>query len=114
MITDSGHVRSENIIDALVRKGEDRQEVHEQIRVLSHEAAKTVKLEGKANDLIERMERTPFFAPILDQMATLTDPTTFVGRAPRLVEKFVSEEVDTALKPFAASLDNVTDGALKV
>lgn len=88
--------------------------MHEQIRVLSHEAAAAVKLEGKPNDLIERMERTEFFEPILGQMATLTDPQTFVGRAPRLVEKFVEEEVDVALLPYAGSLDKASGGAVNV
>lgn len=96
---------TENIIDALVRRGVDRQEAHEQIRVLSHEASSVVKLEGKPNDLFERMERSAFFRPIMDQMATLTDPKTFIGRAPQLVDRFVAEEVEPALKPYAASLN---------
>ena len=46
---------TENIIMAMVKKdGGDRQEVHEKIRVLSHEAGAKVKMEGKDNDLIER------------------------------------------------------------
>lgn len=105
---------TENIIDALVRKGVDRQEAHEQIRVLSHETSRAVKLEGKPNDLLERMTGSDFFKPILDQMPILTDPQTFVGRAPQLVDKFVREEVDTALQPYVSALSKHEDGNLSV
>lgn len=97
-----------------MRKGKDRQDVHEEIRVLSHQAAAAVKLEGKANDLLERMRRTEFFQPILDQMPALTDPQTFVGRSPQQVEKFVREEVDVALEPYKSLIGNVEGGTLNV
>lgn len=105
---------TENIIDALVRKGVDRQEAHEQIRVLSHEASAAFKLEGKPNDLLERMERSEFFKPILEQMPTLTDARTFIGRAPQQVVKFISHEVDPALEPYAAALEQLASGTVNV
>lgn len=105
---------TENIIDALVRKGIDRQEAHEQIRVLSHQASDVVKMEGKPNDLLERMSASKFFEPILDQMPRLTDPRTFIGRAPQLVEKFVKVEVEPALEPYAESLKQAEASTVNV
>lgn len=58
---------------------------HEEIRVLSHEAAFVVKMEGGDNDLIERIRKSAYFAPIHAQLDSLLDPTTFVGRAPQQV-----------------------------
>jgi len=89
---------------ALVARSVSRQEAHEQIRVLSHEAARNVKVDGGNNDLIERIRRTPFFAPIVPELDKLLDATTFIGRCPEQVDRFVKEEVDVALKPYAGSL----------
>lgn len=55
---------------------------HEKIRVLSLEAANTVRVEGKDNDLIDRVVKDPYFAPILDQLPQLLDTSTFIGCAP--------------------------------
>jgi len=95
---------TENIIMAMVKKGGDRQEVHEKIRVLSHEAAKQVKEFGLENDLIGRVKNDAFFQPIVADLASLMDPSTFVGRAPQQVEKFVQTEVREALKPYSELL----------
>jgi adenylosuccinate lyase len=58
---------------ACVHGGLSRQDAHEEIRVLSHQASAVVKQEGKQNDLIERIRRTKFFEPILPQLNTLLD-----------------------------------------
>jgi len=65
-----------------------------------------VKKHGKNNDLIDRIKKTEFFWPILDQLDFLLDPKTFVGRAPQQVEKFTGPggEVATALEPYADHL----------
>jgi len=55
---------------------------HEKIRVLSLEAASTVRLEGKDNDLLDRIVKDQYFAPILDQLHHILDPSTFIGCAP--------------------------------
>lgn len=94
---------TENIMMALTAQGVSRQDAHEEIRVLSHEAAATVKGEGKANDLIERMQRTEFFRPILADLPKLLDPSSFVGRAPKQVVRFVETEVREALEEFEKS-----------
>ncbi|RCK58868.1 Adenylosuccinate lyase [Candida viswanathii] len=91
---------TENIIMAMVEKGGSRQDCHEEIRVLSHQASAVVKQEGGDNDLIERVRKTEYFRPIWDQLDKLLDPSTFVGRAPQQTEKFVKNDVANALKPF--------------
>ena len=93
---------TENIIMKLVAKGHSRQEAHEQVRVLSHQAGQTVKREGKENDLVERIRREPFFAPIVDELTDekLLNPKDFIGRAPQQVERFVREEVEPAIEPY--------------
>lgn len=107
---------TENIIMALVTKTSssasagigsnnssatgDRQEAHERIRVLSHQAAKVVKEEGGQNDLIERVKKDAYFEPIWGILDDLLDPKTFIGRAPEQVHEFVKEWVAPALKPY--------------
>ncbi|CCH58621.1 hypothetical protein TBLA_0A08320 [Henningerozyma blattae CBS 6284] len=91
---------TENIIMAMVEKGASRQDVHENIRVLSHQAAAVVKEEGGDNDLIKRIKADPFFKPIWEDLDALLEPSTFVGRAPQQVEKFVNRDVKKALAPF--------------
>jgi len=88
---------TENIIMALVKRGGDRQEAHEKIRVLSHEAAHQVKQLGLDNDLIERVRGDSYFEPIKDELDALLDPGSFIGRAPQQVEKFLEEWVMPAL-----------------
>ncbi|SCU81426.1 LANO_0B03048g1_1 [Lachancea nothofagi CBS 11611] len=102
---------TENIIMAMVGKGASRQEVHESIRVLSHQAAAVVKEEGGDNDLIERVKKDDFFQPIWDELDSLLEPSTFVGRAPQQVVKFVSVDVADALAPFQ---DKITDEQVKL
>jgi len=100
---------TENIIMALVTKPPsgadtsatgDRQEAHERIRVLSHQAARVVKEEGGQNDLIERIRKDAYFEPIWGILDDLLDPKTFIGRAPEQVHEFVKEWVVPALKPY--------------
>jgi len=95
---------TENIIMAMVRSGGDRQDCHERIRVLSHQAARVVKEEGGENDLIERVKGDPYFAPISDRLDALLDPASFTGRAPQQVDAFLTKWVKPALEPYAAQL----------
>lgn len=91
---------TENIIMAMVEKGGSRQDCHEEIRVLSHQASDVVKQQGGDNDLIERVKNTPYFKPIWNELDSLLDPSTFVGRAPQQTEKFINNDVKKALEPF--------------
>ncbi|KAG6905632.1 Phosphoribosylglycinamide formyltransferase [Tephrocybe rancida] len=90
---------TENVIMAIVKAGGDRQEAHEHIRVLSHEAAHQVKNLGLENDLIDRIRLDPYFDPIKSQLDSLLDPASFVGRAPEQVDAFLKDWVAPALAP---------------
>lgn len=93
---------TENIIMALTKKNVSRQDAHEEIRVLSHQASDVVKNQGKPNDLIERIRVTDFFKPIIPELDELLDAKTFVGRAPQQVEKYLAKggEVDKILERY--------------
>ncbi|XP_015794918.1 adenylosuccinate lyase [Tetranychus urticae] len=91
---------TENIILAMVKKGANRQECHEMIRQLSHEAALQVKQYGKNNDLLNRIENHRYFEPIKAELKDLIDPRSFVGRAPRQVIEFIRSEVEPAIHPY--------------
>ncbi|PPR01193.1 hypothetical protein CVT26_016074 [Gymnopilus dilepis] len=88
---------TENIIMAIVKKGGDRQEAHERIRVLSHEAGHQVKQLGLENDLIDRIRADPYFDPIKNDLDTLLEPSSFIGRAPEQVDSFLKSWVYSAL-----------------
>ena len=86
---------TENIIMEAVKKGGDRQELHERIREHSMEAAKKVKMEGADNDLIDRIIGDSFFNMSKEEILSLVDPYKFIGRAEGQVEDFIN----TAIKP---------------
>ena len=97
---------TENFIMFMVKEaGGDRQQCHEEIRVLSHQAARVVKEEGGENDLVARIKKTPYFAPLVPHIDRLLDPNTFIGRAPQQVDRFLEREVGPALQPFRSILD---------
>lgn len=95
---------TENIIMAMVRRGADRQEVHEAIRVHSLEAARQVKELGRSNDLIARVRSDDYFAPIHGDLDALLDPSTFTGRAEEQVRDYLAAEIEPALAPWAERL----------
>ena len=80
-----------------VKRGGDRQELHEQIRVHSMEAGKQVKLEGKKNDLIERILADPEFKMSEEEILSILAPENFVGRAPEQVSEFISDYIQPVL-----------------
>ncbi len=89
---------TENIIMEAVKKGGDRQELHERIRIHSMEAARMVKVEGKENDLIERIINDSFFNMTGEEILSLIDPVKFVGRAPGQVVDFIEEQIKPVLE----------------
>ena len=92
---------SENVLMAAVAAGGDRQELHERIRQHSQEAARAVKLEGRDNDLLERLMADPAFAAV--DFATALDSSQFVGRAPQQVDEFLAEVVEPLRRKYGAS-----------
>lgn len=92
---------TENIIMAAVKKGGDRQELHEDIRVLSMEAGKNVKVEGGENDLLDRILASDKFNLTQDDLNEILDTRKFVGRSPEQVVEFVEGEVRPYLNQFS-------------
>ncbi len=80
-----------------VKRGGDRQELHEQIRVHSMEAGKQVKIEGKPNDLIERIIADDNFNMSEEELLSILSPENFVGRAPEQVDEFIADYVSPVL-----------------
>ncbi|MTK11456.1 MAG: adenylosuccinate lyase [Clostridiaceae bacterium] len=87
---------TENIIMEAVKRGGDRQELHERIRQHSMEAAKMVKIEG--NDLIERIINDDFFNMTKEEILSLIDSKKFIGRAPGQVEDFIEKQIRPILE----------------
>ena len=84
---------TENIMMDAVKKGGDRQDLHEKIRVHSMEAGKTVKVEGKDNNLAELIAADASFGLTLDEINAAFKPENYVGRAPQQTEDFLNEYV---------------------
>jgi adenylosuccinate lyase len=89
---------TENIMMEAVKRGKDRQELHEKIRVHSMAAAQRVKGEGLDNDLIDRIINDNSFGLTKEEILGIIDPTKFVGRAPGQVVEFIDEYVDLIIK----------------
>lgn len=89
---------TENILMDAVKKGGDRQELHEALRALSQETANKVKKEGLPNDLLENIAADPAFGMTRADIDALLDPAKFTGRSAEQVETFVSTVVDPLLK----------------
>ncbi len=94
---------TENIMREAVKLGRDRQDVHEAIRVLSHEAGYAVKQEGKDNDLLDRLKSEPLLEGV-DIDAHL-DPMQYVGRSVEQTERFIKEVVEPLRERYGDQLD---------
>ncbi|MDY3275681.1 MAG: adenylosuccinate lyase [Agathobacter sp.] len=88
---------TENIMMDAVKQGGNRQELHEKIRQLSMEAGKTVKEEGKDNNLVDLIAADPAFGLTKEQITETLKPELYVGRAPRQVEVFLRDVVQPVL-----------------
>lgn len=88
---------TENIMMSAVKKGGDRQVLHEQLRVHSQMASKVVKEEGGENDLIDRIAADSLFQLGKDEIQEILDPKNFIGRAPQQVTEFLENCVNPLL-----------------
>ncbi|MFC1692507.1 adenylosuccinate lyase [Candidatus Latescibacterota bacterium] len=91
-------IASEEILMQSVKKGGDRQILHEEIRRLAQEAGKRVKSEGLDNDLINRIKDSELFDLDGQELERLLDPKRYIGRASEQVEEFISSEVEPILQ----------------
>ena len=84
---------TENIMMDAVKRGADRQQLHEQIRIHSMAASKVIKEEGGENDLLQRIADDPAFGVTLEELESILEPEKYVGRAPEQVVEFIEENV---------------------
>ena len=89
---------TENIMMQAVKKGGDRQELHEKLRQHAIAAAAQVKQEGLPNDMIDRVVADPAFGLERHEIDAVLVPENFTGRAPQQVEEFLAEVIAPILK----------------
>lgn len=95
-------IASENIMMGLVKKGGDRQEIHEKIRVHSIAAGKKVKEEGLDNDMLERICNDPTLDITMDELKEILVPAKYIGRCVEQVDNFLANEVDPLIEGVGA------------
>ena len=105
---------SENIMMDAVKRGGDRQELHERIRVLSQEAGRNVKDLGLHNNLIELIAADPAFGLTMEQLTAHMEPSRYIGRCPEQVEEFLDQCIAPVLSRCAHDLEQGEDTQLKV
>ena len=91
---------TENIMMDCVKRGGDRQELHERIRTHSMEAARRVKQGDGVNDLLERIAGDPAFGVTLSELEAVLQPARYVGRAPEQTTEFLAEQVAPVLAQY--------------
>ena len=84
---------TENIMMNAVKKGGNRQELHERIRIHSMEAGKIVKMEGKENDLIKRITKDEFFGLTESEIQEILKPSNFIGCSIKQTEEFINDYI---------------------
>ncbi|OUQ59373.1 adenylosuccinate lyase [Flavonifractor sp. An112] len=100
---------SENIMMDAVKKGGNRQDLHERIRVLSQQAGANVKDLGLSNNLIDLIAADPAFSMLSrEELTAHLEPSRYIGRCPEQVEEFLKEEVEPALERYPHALEGKT------
>ena len=97
MMAELPFMATENIMMDAVKAGGDRQELHERIRELSMEAGRTVKVEGKDNDLLERIAADPAFNLTIEELRKSMEPSRYIGRAKEQTTAFIEKTVQPVL-----------------
>lgn len=82
---------TEDIMMESVKRGGNRQELHERLRTHSHDAAAKVKLEGGKNDLIDRIAADKAFPLTREEIEAHLDPKKYIGRCPSQVDEFIAD-----------------------
>ena len=104
---------SENIMMDAVKRGGNRQDLHERIRVLSQEAGRNVKDRGLPNNLIDLIAEDPMFGMSREELTVHLEPARYIGRCPEQVDEFLTEYVQPVLERYASALEG-KDTELKV
>mgnify|MGYP004697161477 FL=1 len=93
---------TENIMmDAVKKRGADRQQLHERIREHSMAASRVVKVEGGENDLLERIAADEAFGVTLEELEKILKPENYTGRAKEQTEDFLNECIKPVLEKYA-------------
>ena len=104
---------SENIMMDAVKRGGNRQELHERIRVHSIEAGRQVKDLGKPNNLIDLIAADPMFGMTKEELTAHLEPKNYIGRCPEQVDDFLKTCVNPVLEQYQELIDQ-KDVELKV
>jgi adenylosuccinate lyase len=105
---------TENILMAAVKKGGDRQALHEKLRVLAQASGDRMKAEGGENDLLYRIAGESVFGLTPAEIQAASDPARFIGRAPEQVDEFLDTEIEPILRTDAAAASGETHEELRV
>ena len=97
MMAELPFMATENIMMDAVKAGGDRQELHERIRELSMEAVRTVKVEGKDNNLLDLIAADPAFNLTIEELNKSMEPSRYVGRAKEQTTAFITKVVQPVL-----------------
>jgi adenylosuccinate lyase len=101
MLRELPFMATENIMMDAAKRGADRQELHERIRVHSMAAGKVVKEEGGENDLLARIAADPIFGVTMEELQDIVKPEKYVGRAPVQTEDFLRDVVAPVLERYS-------------
>lgn len=104
LLSELPFMATENIMMTAVKKGGDRQDLHERIRVHSMESGKVVKQDGEENDLLQRIANDPAFSLTLEEIQSLMKLENFIGRAPQQTEEFIESEVKPLLQKYKSEI----------
>lgn len=105
---------TENILMSAVKKGGDRQALHEKIRVHSQKAGRRVKEEGLENDLVERISADPAFGLNKNEIEKMLVPSNFIGCAPLQTERYIKNIVRPVLEAYAKEIEKAEIPSLNV
>ena len=93
---------TENLMmDAVKKRGADRQQLHEKIREHSMAASRVVKVEGGENDLLERIAADEAFGVTIEELEKILKPENYTGRAKEQTEDFLNECIKPVLEKYA-------------
>ncbi|HJA63395.1 MAG TPA: adenylosuccinate lyase [Candidatus Intestinimonas stercoravium] len=96
---------TENIMMDAVKRGGDRQQLHERIRVLSQEAGRNVKDLGQPNNLIDLIAADPLFGMSREELTAHLEPAHYIGRCPEQVTEFLEEDIRPVLVRYPHALE---------
>jgi adenylosuccinate lyase len=99
---------TENLMMRSVKRGGDRQELHERVRQHSVAAGQRIKGEGLQSDLLDRIAADEAFGVTRDELEDALRPELYVGRAPQQVDEFLAEWVEPVLAKYAGDLGTAT------